>query len=229
MEALKIAVCDNNKSEYDRILELIRSFKIPMDCEYYSDGRTFLDVFFASRYDLVLLDIPVKGSDAIRTAEELRRRDPAVPIAFLSAGANHMQDGYRLHIDRYLQKPLRKEPLRELCELAAARAANSPALLLKIDGKDTRLPYDSIVYIEQSGHTVFFHMISGEILKRTGSLTDLADRLPDHFLHCHKSYLVNMLHVTALDDELHCFTMRSGDLAYIRRSSLKDAKRIMMR
>ncbi len=229
MNRLRIAVCDDNKTEYDHIVEILNASGIAADCEYFSNGRDFLDHYFASCFDLVLLDIYMEGLSGIETAEELRRTDNTVPIAFITSSSDHAMDGYRLHIDRYLQKPLSEEPLKEICELAALRLAARPALLLKIDGKDTHLPYDSIIYIEQNGHSVCFHMISGDCPKRTGHLEDFISLLPEHFLHCHKSYLVNLKHVIALDIELNCFTMLGGEPAHIRRSSLKDAKQILLR
>lgn len=229
MNNLRIAVCDDNKSEYDHVVKIIGSAGISADCEYYQNGKAFLEQFNSSNYDLILLDIYMEGFSGIETAEELRRLDSSIPIAFITSSSDHAMDGYRLHIDRYLQKPLQEDSIKEICELASSRISARPALILKIDGKDTRLPYDSIIYIEQNGHSVCFHTITGYCPKRTGRLEDLTSQLPDYYLHCHKSYLVNLRHVMALDGELNCFTMCDGDLAHVRRSSLKEAKQMLLK
>ena len=226
MKKIRIAMCDDNIMEYKILQKALQVAEIPAECAYYSCGEDLLNEYHTDRFDLVLLDIYMEGIGGISAAEQLRNTDQMVPIAFITASPDHTMDGFRLHIDRYLQKPLRPDDLKEVCAMAMQRQEMRPGLTLKIDGKMERLPYDSIVYIEQNGHFVFYHMTDGNAPKRTGSLEELTDTLPEEFFHCHKSYIVNGKHITGLDNELDCFIMRGGDHAHIRRSSLKDAKAV---
>ena len=226
MKKIRIAMCDDNIMEYKILQKALQVAEIPAECAYYSCGEDLLNDYHTDRFDLVLLDIYMEGIGGISAAEQLRNTDQMVPIAFITASPDHTMDGFRLHIDRYLQKPLRPDDLKEVCAMAMQRQEMRPGLTLKIDGKMERLPYDSIVYIEQNGHFVFYHMTDGSAPKRTGSLEELAGTLPEEFFHCHKSYIVNGKHITELDNELDCFIMRGGDHAHIRRSSLKDAKAV---
>ena len=224
MKTIRIAMCDDNIMEYKILQKALQVADVPAECAYYPCAEDLLNDYHTDRFDLVLLDIYMEGIGGISAAEQLRNADQMVPIAFITSSPDHTMDGFRLHIDRYLQKPLRPDDLKEVCAMALQRQEMRPGLTLKVDGRMQRLPYDSIVYIEQNGHNVFYHMTDGSTPKRTGSLEEMAGTLPESFFHCHKSYIVNCKHIIGLDCELGYFTMLGGDHAHIRRNSLKDAK-----
>jgi DNA-binding LytR/AlgR family response regulator len=224
MKTIRIAMCDDNLMEYKILQKALQVAEISAECSYYSCAEDLLNDYHTDRFDLVLLDIYMEGIGGISAAEQLRNTDQLVPIAFITASPDHTMEGFRLHIDRYLQKPLRPDDLKEVCTMALQRQEMRPGLTLKVDGKMQRLPFDSIVYVEQNGHNLFYHMTDGSIPKRTGSLEEMAGILPDCFFHCHKSYIVNCKHITGFDSELGFFVMFGGGHAHIRRSSLKDAK-----
>lgn len=75
-----------------------------------------------------------------------------------------------------------------------------------IESKDgiTKIPYDRISYFEASVKKVYVRLQKEEY-GFYDTLDDLTDRLPDRFVRCHRSYIVNMKKVrkySATDNEL---------------------------
>ena len=54
---------------------------------------------------------------------------------------------------------------------------------------------------------------------------DRLEPLGPAFVRSHKSYLVNLDHVLAIDDELSIFRMRGGGTAYIRKGAIPAMRR----
>ena len=70
-------------------------------------------------------------------------------------------------------------------------------LTLMKRGKIYRIPYQKILYVESMGHQLCVKTWEEEI-RLYGKLDDLLERLPPYFLHCHKSYLINLNYVREL-------------------------------
>ena len=55
-----------------------------------------------------------------------------------------------------------------------------------------------------------------------GSFHDLIPNLDERFLYCHRSYIINMDHVTAVDEQ---FRLDNGDSVLIRSRSRAQIKK----
>lgn len=71
-------------------------------------------------------------------------------------------------------------------------------LTLETKGKIYRIPFQSIQYAESRGHQICLKTWEEEILVY-GKLDELLTRLPPYFLHCHKSYVINLNYVRQLE------------------------------
>lgn len=77
------------------------------------NGQEGLAEFFKGHYDLVLLDIMLPLIDGFTLAEEIRKKDPDIPIIFMTA-KNMKEDklkGFRIGADDYITKPFSTEEL----------------------------------------------------------------------------------------------------------------------
>ena len=106
------------------------------------------------------------------------------------------------HIDevsltRALQAALRK---------AAGHDANMT--VIRQGSLNRVVNYADVLYIETFNNNLTLHLTDGGRVSVYSSLKDFAERLPPNFLRCHKSYMVNMNHVSSFTP--HLFTLRSG-------------------
>ena len=94
-----------------------------------ADGAEALAAFDERRPDLLLLDVMMPRKSGFEVCAEVRRRDPAVPILFLTAKADESDQvlGLGLGADDYVAKPFRVRVLLARVAAALRRAAAAPA------------------------------------------------------------------------------------------------------
>jgi DNA-binding response OmpR family regulator len=94
------------------------------------DGRQALALFPQQKWDLVLLDVMMPHASGFDVCQEIRRRDPRVPVLFLTAKGEEVDKvvGLRLGADDYITKPfgLRELFARLEAALRRARLAHAP-------------------------------------------------------------------------------------------------------
>ena len=77
------------------------------------NGQDAEKMFYKQRFDLLLLDIMIPHKNGLALAEDIRKRDPNVPIIFLSARSLHEDriKGFKAGADDYITKPFNAEEL----------------------------------------------------------------------------------------------------------------------
>ncbi len=83
------------------------------DVQLHADGKSAIDAFKPSLYQVILLDIMLPKADGFAVARFIRDKDKEVPILFLTA-KNMMEDkleGFRTGADDYITKPFSFEEL----------------------------------------------------------------------------------------------------------------------
>ena len=164
------------------------------------DG-TLLKSFYTGKYDLVLLDIYMKGMGGIETVAGIRQTDEEVPVAYLTGSGDFALEAYHYHVLRYLVKPPKKEEVEELLCVAEKMRAHLPSLTIRTDGRERKVPL-------------------------RGRLDEVEQSVPcPPFYRCHKSFLVNLAHVKDFDEDLNVFVMSEGGVVYVRRQSTREAVR----
>jgi DNA-binding response OmpR family regulator len=77
------------------------------------NGRDAEKLFYKQHFDLLLLDIMIPHKNGLALAEDIRKKDPHIPIIFLSARVLHEDriKGFRVGADDYITKPFNAEEL----------------------------------------------------------------------------------------------------------------------
>ena len=228
MRKLKCAICEDEDQEYQRFLELCESLPDNYTLDHFTDGSEFLASYYQGKYDLIFMDIYMKKVNGVETVAKIREVDDLVPIAFATTSQDHFADGYRLRVNRYLEKPLKLSDVKEAFKMGEEALKLRPHISVKSEGKDVEVMESDIIYVEQSRHHLYLHVSGGTEIKTLGKLDDFEEQLPHPpFYRCHKSYLVNLAQVASLDKEDRMFIMKEGDNVYIRRASIFEAARVL--
>lgn len=169
--------------------------------------------------DLIFLDIYMGDLNGMDTARRLRDLGVKAPIVFLTASPDFALESYEVEASGYLLKPAEEEQTT-----AILHRLLKPELRKRISVKcrrQYRYPFvDEILYLESDRHTVTLHMLDGSEIETSEKLGDLEKIIDDpRFLRCHQSFLVNMDHITDVEDE---FMIRNGDQVPIRVRGRKE-------
>ena len=229
-EPLKIAVCEDTSADRSRLVQILQTAAIPTQCTVFADGEALLEAFRPQAFDLLLADIFLGEGKmtGIETVSRLRDLGSDIPVAFITTSTDYTLESYRLSALKYIEKPFKPEDLNDILTLALLKKNSAPALVVQKNGRDERIPFSQIVYLEQQKHRLHIHQTDGTVLQVYERLTPLLSLLPPQDFFCpHKSFAANLAHVCSIDAELKCFVMDDGDNVPIRRESMGQAKKAL--
>ena len=181
----------------------------------------------ANPFDVIFLDIIMPAFNGMEAAREIRSFDKDAKIVFLTSSAEFALDSYSVKASNYLLKPPSPEALfacLDEMEAEMKAAKQTETIAIKSPRAVHRINPASIELLEAHGKHVSVTLTSGEVIDSIDPLYMLEGRLDltKGFFKCHRSYLVNLNHVsTYTADEV---TMRSGYRVPIARNSKAEFK-----
>ena len=223
---LKIAVVDDKKADSDRIRKIIEDkLKDDYTLKIFTSGEEFLESFAVGKFDIIFMDIYMKLLTGVETIKEVRNRDSEVFIAFVSTSEEFAMEAYRLRVNRYISKPYDKAEIEEI--LSTFADSNEEKTLLLGANKNTKIKVNDIVCVEQTGHNLSVFLTNKEEITVRDKISEVIKALSDesNFYHCHKSFVVNIAHVTGLEEEFCFFTTDIDKNVHIRRDDIHKARR----
>ncbi len=155
--------------------------------------------------DLIFLDVhmpKLSGIDFLKTLTN-------PPLVILTtAHAEYALEGYSLDVVDYLLKPITFERFfkasqkaLEICRLTSMASDNTRIdyFFVKCNNKYEKVFFSEVRFVEALQNYVVMHTVNRKLITYL-TLTGLEQQLPQqHFLKVHKSYIIGLAHVTALD------------------------------
>ena len=107
---LRIAVCDDDAVFLQAAEQMIRRWSeqsgVPTEIHRFDNGDELLAKCMVQRMDVIVLDIVMPLLNGMDAAKELRARDNAVRIIFLTSSPEFALESYEVRTFWYLLKPL---------------------------------------------------------------------------------------------------------------------------
>ena len=233
MNTIKAAICDDNLNETEvlqqKLIAWAKEKNIELFIKSFVCAEDFLSVYQKNSFDIIFMDIYMTGMNGVDAVRRIREKDTNVYIVFATTSTEHALDGYRLHVQRYLEKPYANNEIISAIEdaLLKKRARKpEPVIFFKVQGKELMVEINHIVCIEQQSKLLHIYLDDGSIIEATGRIDHLTELLSAPlYIHCHKSYLVNISFVESYDRDLSVFYLHGGITAHIRREALSASIR----
>lgn len=165
----------------------------------------------SNEIDLIYVDInmpDVNGLDFIRSLE-----NPPMAV-FVTAYPEYAVESYKVNALDYLLKPYGSEDFNRTAEkvykhwqllqnqISVNGHGENNVLYLKSDHRYLRVECDDIRFIEGQSEYLKVHLVSGESFLTHMTFRQISESLPDNFIQIHRSYIVNMKHVTSAERTL---------------------------
>lgn len=251
---MNIAVVDDEQLIREQICNLIKKENPEYCIEAYSSGNALLGS--GHFFDIVFLDIQMKGINGIETARKLRRQITASPSAsqtetqagstsditgtapqakgtetvliFITGLREYVFDAFDVSAFHYLLKPIEEAKFTEVFRRAVA----------EIEKRKTQQRQQ--LFLKNRGQlldqcNILYLESRGKkvaihTLKETieiyAVLGELEQQLSDSFYRCHRGYLVNMAYITEFD--LDSITLNNGEQIYLTRKKHKEFAKTYM-
>lgn len=227
---MRIVICDDDELINEQLQKYLKYFfenfceqnlKCPEIC-YFPDGESLLADTGAK--DILFLDIEMPGMDGIHIGKEIKRRNQDTIIFIVTSYAEYLDDAMRFHVFRYLFKPIEKQRImqnmKEALELYTKKNTKIP---LETKQCTYTLLSSSIISIEAQGRKVIVHTTKRDF-ESIHTLQYWNNTLPKScFIQTHRSYIVNLEHVTDYDHNIIRMTDTQSP-AYLTKRKYKEFK-----
>ncbi len=201
---IKIAMCDDNLNSIKIASKLLESEIIEQDLDaeislVSSDQKEVYDAIYEEKIDILFLDIDFKnnGKNGIEFAKDLRKINKKFFLVFLSAHQRYLHASLTTKVFDYLVKPVNRETISELVIRLKEEFKTNKKLFLHLN-KWEFVRVDDILYIEKDGKKSNIITESQKYISNK-NLNSLLAELPNYFLRCHKSYILNSNKVLSID------------------------------
>lgn len=201
MSQLRIAICDDEASDLQHVLEMMRLYDAnrQMSIQTFSHASALLEQANSEGFDIILLDIEMTQPNGYDVAKELKKQPSPPVIIFVTKSSAYTLQGYGIAL-RYLTKPLDKDLFFEAMD-AAVQEASAHRLTIVCDDTTVVLPMDEVLYVEMFGHYAQIHTAVQEYRFR-GTLKEISAILPRQFFaQPHKSIIVNLSKIRSATNE----------------------------
>lgn len=208
---IKIAICDDEEVIRKKLKMIVERYVLKkgifVTTEEFSSGEDFLTS--NNEYEIIFLDISMRGMDGIQVGKAIRERDKEVVIIYVTAFLDFSLEGYKVNAFRYLLKNEKSiEADMHECLEAVLEHLNKKTEFQTFafrEGKK-KLELNSIVYVESRLHTLEFHLIGNNKEEKIYTINEVLNHMErqlqsKYFLRVHQSYMVNMNYIRKIQQD----------------------------
>ncbi len=204
---MRYIICENDEKASMLLKQKISDIEPDADILVYSSAEAMLfnieDI--RSKIDAVFMDIKLKnenGLNGISAIERLLDTHPETkPVYVTGYAKEYLQDMYTLpsgkHPIAVLVKPVETKYLRNALEKIKDLSKKTSYFPIKTGGTIKYINTDDIISINSDRRKFIIHCLN-DTYSTYGKLSDCLSELPDKFVQCHKSYIINLDHISQI-------------------------------
>ena len=217
---LSFVLCDDNYGAIDKLSKMLNSIIISHNLKAQityttNNPEDLLQYLKDNPTDVLLLDIDLKSSTTgLQIAEQIREIDKNIYIIFVTGHFEFGMVAYKYKTFDFLQKPLTKERFEETILRLYSDIFGSSSRYIRLDNDKTVIKENSIRFIKKEGMKVIFHTDTRDY-ETYSSFNKISGMLPNNFVRCHKSYIVNVSKITDIDLSENEISFTNNDKCYI--------------
>ena len=219
---LNFIICDDEEHMLNRLSQLFEKAFLKNDFDAKillktSNYKKILSFMSTNDVNVVVLDIEFKNSNinGLNIAEEIRKINKDCYIIFITSHFEYVMQAYDYKTFAYLFKnSLTIDTLSDTLTRLFDDISGSSRKFLKIDTKGTFIDLNDVQFIEKNGMKLIYHS-SHENFETYNSFSRIEHSLPENFVRCHKSFIVNVNNIENISLSNSSVTFKNGDVCYI--------------
>lgn len=227
IERMRIIACDDDKNVLMLLEEWVKEYMGDQHYQYitYTNGIDLIKdigVYDGDEPQILFMDVKLKNDNGIDVAKILNKEYGNIAVIFISGYTEYLEDSFEADPVYFLVKPLKKEIFEKAMKKAIEKVKNNERKFLLIKGKEvTRVFYDEIYFAESVGRKMRLYC-EEDMLEYYEKMDELEKELKGSFVRCHKSFLVNLMHVRSVDGR--DITLMNGKKIPISRNKSAETK-----
>ncbi len=200
----RIAICDDDIDVCGYIKELLQAkYAEEVSIIVYNSAEELEKDYERLKErkiaDILLMDIDLHGVNGIDVAAAIQEKFREVRVIFITGHIEYCTEIFRANPNNFMIKPIEAETLYSAIERARQQIWEemNDCFVVTCKGSVFKIKARDILYLESEKRTIILHS-RGEDWIVYRKLDDVQRELPDYFLRCHQSYLVNMNEIKSL-------------------------------
>ncbi len=201
-----IIIVEDNIDSREGLRSIVREIDGSMEILETGSAEEALCLAIDHNIDAFILDIELEDYSGYELAEQLRgiNKYKFAQMIFITGFVDHRLDAYvNLHCYKYITKPYEKldvvKAVEEVIKYGIKRKSTPDMLNFKQNGIVYPVKLGDLKYISYEDRLLVVVTKKEEFSFTGYTLKKIMESLPDEFVRCHKSYIVNMDYTTNLD------------------------------
>lgn len=226
----RIGVCDDKPDVSKRIAELVKKSFCERGYDYsiesYSDGVVLLGQNQLEPFDVLFLDIDMPKVSGFDIAKALREDFSHCLIVFVTSHAELVFDSLDYQPFHFIRKNSGvslNESIQKIVNKLILHLKQDETVIIEDENARKISEYvRDIICIESSGHYLTYNIMVRDNVKKIKSRGNLTERLTYfeslNFVRVHRSFIVNLAHITHINSGKREVEMSGSIVAPIGKS-----------
>ena len=201
---VNFVLCDDNIQLLSKLKDMLESIFIKYDlnaCIKFTTNKIddLISFVNTNNVEVLFLDIDLDSDcNGIELAKEIRKNNKFIYIIFVTGHFEYIISAYECKTFDFIQKPFTQSKLEStILRLFDDINANTTKFI-KLNNKHKLVNQNLVNYIQKDGMKAIYSMNSGSI-ESYGSFKEISNSLPNNFVRCHKSFIVNIDNISNID------------------------------
>lgn len=232
---LSFVLCDDNSLFSKHFSKLLESIFIENNIDanlnfIFTSPNELLNYISKNNVDVLFLDIKLSSSiNGCDIAKKIRKTNKNIYIIFITGHLEYALIAYKYKTFDYLLKPISKEKLSETIlrlfeDINGNQNLSSNNNCFITLNKNTIIHKNEINYIKKDKVKLIF-CCKNCTYQTYSSFKKFKIFLPDNFIQCHKSYILNLNNVLQINYKENFITFHNNDMCFIGPNYKQDLLR----
>lgn len=233
-----IALCDDETAELNKTEKILNTYEqehpeieFMIECFGSADELIYRIEDKSYAPDLIFMDIFMPGpggvSDSLgmEAAKKLRDMGSRAKLFFLSTSGEYALEAFDVEALQYLLKPITQERMFGVLDrFLESEEERKKYILLKREGRFTKVAVNDLVYCEAQGKTQCLHFADGRESRQRMTMMELYELLSPYqeFVKIGVAFIVNLEYVDSLSAQDIC--LAGGKKIYLPRGAYKGLR-----
>jgi DNA-binding LytR/AlgR family response regulator len=202
MTNLRCIIVDDEEMARDIIEQFIIKTGYLSVAGKCSDAISASDLLSREQCDILFLDVEMPEMSGLDLLTSLRHKPQVILV---TSKDEYAIDAFNLDVCDYLVKPVlyprflkAVSKAREMLSISAKESLGD-SVFVKVDGRHIRLMLEDIDVVKGTGDYVTLMCGKQQYIVHA-TMGKMEDSLPAHFCRIHKSYIVNIKRITAIEE-----------------------------
>ena len=217
---LNFVICDDNPSVLDRLAKMLESIFISNDIDASIGLKSItasdvINYLGNHKVDVLILDINLKSEiTGCDIANMVRKKNKDVYLIFTTGHLEYALMAYKYKTFDYLPKPIVDEKLEETILRLIDDIKHTPSKFIRLNNNKTIINQDEVNYIKKDGMKLVF-CTNTRTYETYSSFNKIEGCLPENFVRCHKSYIVNVKKISDINSNKNTILFSHNDSCFI--------------